>query len=153
MDFGVRMLDRKDLNWCTPFFSVSQWIGGAWVKRADFGKNRNKDRNFCIREFGKIGLKVGVGGCFEVYLQSCKDSEFTKTFDAIPMNSTSYTCFFFRLTSYVDQMSAWYDVKTKLEVINIKVFEKLEVCYTIFCSKLIGPSNSSLIATFGSIHR
>ena len=24
MDFGVRMLDRKDLNWCTPFFAVSQ---------------------------------------------------------------------------------------------------------------------------------
>ncbi len=26
MDFGVRMLDRKDLNWCTPFFAVSQWV-------------------------------------------------------------------------------------------------------------------------------
>ncbi len=24
MDFGVRMLDRKNLNWCTPFFAVSQ---------------------------------------------------------------------------------------------------------------------------------
>ncbi len=24
MDFGVRMLDRKNLNLCTPFFAVSQ---------------------------------------------------------------------------------------------------------------------------------
>ncbi len=23
---GVRMLDRKDLNWCTAFFAVSQWF-------------------------------------------------------------------------------------------------------------------------------
>ncbi len=26
MDFGVRMLDRKDLNWCTPFFALSQCL-------------------------------------------------------------------------------------------------------------------------------
>ncbi len=26
MDFGVRMLDRKNLNWCTPFFAVSQCV-------------------------------------------------------------------------------------------------------------------------------
>ena len=32
-----------------------------------------------------------------------------------------------RTTSYVDQMSAWYDLKTKQEIVNIKVFEKLEV--------------------------
>ncbi len=25
MDFGVRILDRKNLNWCTSFFDVSQW--------------------------------------------------------------------------------------------------------------------------------
>ena len=36
-----------------------------------------------------------------------------------------------KVTSYVDRMSAWYDNKTKTEVINIKVFEKLEVC-TLF---------------------
>ncbi len=120
-------------------------------------------------DFRKIRLKVGVGE--GVYFQSCKDSEFTETFDAIPyyLRIQNHRSVFFRLTSYVDQMSAWYDVKTKLEVINIKVFEKLEVWYTIiflleyislhqdiviyrFCSKLIGPSNSSLIATFGSIH-
>ena len=39
-----------------------------------------------------------------------------------------YCCFHnSRATTYVDQMSAWYDVKTKAEIINIKVFEKLEV--------------------------
>lgn len=32
-----------------------------------------------------------------------------------------------RFTSYVDQMSAWYDVKTKQEIVSIKMFEKLEV--------------------------
>ena len=32
-----------------------------------------------------------------------------------------------RLTHYIEQMSAWYDAKTKAEVINIKLFEKLEV--------------------------
>ena len=31
-----------------------------------------------------------------------------------------------KTTSYVDQMSAWYDSKTKAEIINIKVFEQLE---------------------------
>ncbi len=29
-------------------------IGGGWVKRADFGKIRTKDRNFYVRDFGKI---------------------------------------------------------------------------------------------------
>ena len=37
-------------------------IGGGWVKRADFGKIKTKDRNFRPREFGKIGLKIGGGG-------------------------------------------------------------------------------------------
>ncbi len=37
-------------------------IGGGWVKRADFGKIRTKDRNFRPREFRKIGLKIGEGG-------------------------------------------------------------------------------------------
>ena len=34
---------------------------------------------------------------------------------------------YYRVTCYVEQMSAWYDAKTKAEVMNIKVFEKLEV--------------------------
>ena len=42
-------------------------IGGGWVKRADFGKIKTKDRNFHVRHFGKIGLKIGEG-CLEVYL-------------------------------------------------------------------------------------
>ena len=42
-----------------------------------------------------------------------------------------YLKILFRVTSYVDQMSAWYDVKTKQEVINIKVFEKLEVLWCL----------------------
>jgi len=32
-----------------------------------------------------------------------------------------------RTTSYIDQMSAWYDAKTKQEIVSIKMFEKLEV--------------------------
>ncbi len=29
------------------------------MKRADFGKIRTKDRNSHVRDFGKIGLKIG----------------------------------------------------------------------------------------------
>jgi len=36
-------------------------------------------------------------------------------------------CDVFRSTSYIDQMSAWYDAKTKQEIVSIKLFEKLEV--------------------------
>ena len=43
-------------------------LGGGWVKRADFGKIRTKDRIFHVQDFGKIGLKIGGGGCLEVYL-------------------------------------------------------------------------------------
>ena len=57
---------------------------------ADFGKIRTKDRSFCPREFGKNGVKIGGRGCLEVYLQSCKDSEFTVTFDAIPKYSKNF---------------------------------------------------------------
>ena len=57
-------------------------------------------------------------------------------------------------------MSAWYDVKTKQEVINIKVFEKLEVhrclivCYYnnhILCreSVLILPFIQKSVGTWG----
>ncbi len=27
IEFGVRIVGRKNLNWCTPFFAVSQWVG------------------------------------------------------------------------------------------------------------------------------
>ena len=37
-------------------------IGVGWKKRADFGKIRTKDRNFHVRDFGKIRLKIGRGG-------------------------------------------------------------------------------------------
>ncbi len=29
-------------------------IGGWWVKRADFGKIRTKDKNFHVWDFGKL---------------------------------------------------------------------------------------------------
>lgn len=32
-----------------------------------------------------------------------------------------------RVTTYIDQMSAWYDKKTNLEVINLRLWEYLEV--------------------------
>ncbi len=38
----------------------------------------------------------------------------------------------FRLTTYVDQRSAWYEQKTKQEIVNIKIFEKLEVGLNLF---------------------
>ena len=45
MDFGVRMLDRKDLNWCTPIFAVSQCTilpvcndSGVGIQPEAFGK-------------------------------------------------------------------------------------------------------------------
>ena len=48
----------------------------------------------------------------------------------------------YRVTCYVEQMSAWYDAKTKAEVMNIKVFEKLEVmfCYAWLHVGLAGYS-------------
>ena len=32
-----------------------------------------------------------------------------------------------RVTTYIDQMSAWYDKKTNLEVVNLRLWEYLEV--------------------------
>ena len=32
------------------------------MKRADSGKIKTKDRNFHVRDFVKIGLKIGEGG-------------------------------------------------------------------------------------------
>ena len=31
-------------------------------------------------------------------------------------------------STYVDQMSAWYDKKTNLEVVNLKLWDQLQVC-------------------------
>ena len=64
------------------------------------------------------------------------------------------TCVYihFRVTSYVDQMSAWYDVKTKQEVINIKVFEKLEVRIWI-CFNLIEMKYLQTIGEFTNVPR
>lgn len=41
-------------------------------------------------------------------------------------------------------MSAWYDVKTKQEVINIKVFEKLEVRNVQSTTRKIWPYQFSV---------
>ncbi len=40
-------------------------IEGGWVKITNFGKIKTKDRNFCARYFGKIGLKIEGGGVSE----------------------------------------------------------------------------------------
>lgn len=33
-----------------------------------------------------------------------------------------------RTTTYIDQMSSWYDKRTTTEVVNIKLWEQLKVC-------------------------
>ncbi len=43
----------------------------GWVKRANFGKIKTKDRNLHARkcrDFGKTGLKIEGRGCLRVYL-------------------------------------------------------------------------------------
>lgn len=34
-----------------------------------------------------------------------------------------------RITSYIDPMSAWYDNRTKLEIVNLKIWGQLKVWY------------------------
>ena len=36
-------------------------------------------------------------------------------------------CLYFRATAYIDQMKAWYDIKTKQELVNKTVFSKIQV--------------------------
>ena len=35
-----------------------------------------------------------------------------------------------RITTYIDQMKAWYDVRTKSEQVNRTLFQKLQVTLT-----------------------
>ena len=65
-------------------------------------------------------------------------------------NSGGLTCILYvhRVTCYVEQMSAWYDAKTKTEVMNIKVFEKLEVESTSVMQCLFDSSTRKISSTF-----
>lgn len=37
-----------------------------------------------------------------------------------------HLCLFVRVTCYIDQMGAWYDTKTKQEVMNLLVLRQLQ---------------------------
>ena len=70
MKYYVYQLIRSDIKSYGTFASFSKLrIEGGWVKRADFGKIKTKDRNFPARDFGKIRLKIegGGAGCLGVY--------------------------------------------------------------------------------------
>lgn len=59
-----------------------------------------------------------------------------------------------RITAYIDQMKAWYDVKTKAEQVNRTLFQKLQVrllvdiinflCVNICISTCTLPLNGQL---------
>ena len=36
-------------------------------------------------------------------------------------------CIYHRTTTYIDPMSAWYDNRNKLEVVNLKIWGQLKV--------------------------
>ncbi len=63
---------RNDIKSYGKFAIFSKLkIEGGWVKRANFGKIKTKDRNSHARDsrdFGKIRLKIEGGGCLGVYL-------------------------------------------------------------------------------------
>ncbi len=53
---------RNDIKSYGKFAICSKLkIEGGWVKRANFGKIKTKDRNFHARYFGKIRLKIEGG--------------------------------------------------------------------------------------------
>ncbi len=57
---------RNDIKSYSKFVIFSKLkIEGGWVKRANFGKFKTKDKNVHApecRDFGKIGLKIDGGG-------------------------------------------------------------------------------------------
>ena len=63
---------RNDIKSYGKFAIFSKLkMEGGWVKRANYGKYKTKDRNFLARDsrdFGKIRLKIEGGGCLGVYL-------------------------------------------------------------------------------------
>ena len=46
IEFGVRIVDRKNLNWCTPFFDVNMCEGQTVLT-----ERKNKRRVVCIHEY------------------------------------------------------------------------------------------------------
>lgn len=59
---------------------------------------------------------------FKIYISAIDILSLHFYFDVL------YTLFH-RLTSYIDPMKAWYDLKTKQELVNRKLFQKLQVLH------------------------
>ncbi len=56
-----QQLARKEKSYGKLAIFARLKIGGEWVKRADFGEIRTKDRNIHVQDLVKIGLKIGEG--------------------------------------------------------------------------------------------
>lgn len=50
----------------------------------------------------------------------------TQLFNLLIMILYFFYCYLFRVTCYIDQMGAWYDVRTKQEVMNLLVLRQLK---------------------------
>jgi WASH complex subunit strumpellin len=81
-----------------------------------------------IPRFAPMDTSVNFIGRLAKEILRITDPKWVLHFFSFMSIGTYQTLFHCRTTTYIDRVSAWYDGRTKEEIINIKLFGKLEVC-------------------------